>query len=182
MFSSKLCPSPGQRQKSEGGIYRLTNFQKVCELRGYATTDLDDYMVAFAKWVLSVHALHDTEAEKIATKAQRQLPCQRAGVPMYEWAPQTLTSYVNALAVLYKSTKTKNPIVPKAKCHFPKFVTFVNTTSRLKILEFDSVRSMHFDSGRSMPPPRNSWCCPRCDGRDQGSRFFCFKTKQKKLS
>lgn len=118
-------PQPEGSTKNQKGAYAaVKNFQKVCEKKGWNPTNLDEYMVAFAKWVLNVDCLFDTEPEKIAAKAQRQVLCQEAGVPMYEWAPQTLTTYINALAVLHRQGRPESVIVPKAKKQFPQFVRF----------------------------------------------------------
>ena len=78
-------------------------------------SNLDEYMVAFAKWVLSMDSLFNTQPEKIVAKAKRQALCQQAGVPMHEWAPSTLTTYVNALAALHNWEMPESSSVPKAK-------------------------------------------------------------------
>ena len=92
-------------------------------------TDLDEYFVNFAKFVLKVQSLFDAQQERADCTAQRKEMCDAAGVKMREWSPETLKTYVNRLGVLYKMTKPPKGIVPKAKSQFPTFVRFTNSAA-----------------------------------------------------
>ena len=74
-------------------------------------------------------SLFDTKEEKIAAKARRVALCRDSGVPCHEWSPATLTTYVNAMAVLYKKTRPPHGIVVRARAQFPKFVRFLDAAS-----------------------------------------------------
>lgn len=109
------------------------NFDKVCALKDYNPDNLDDYLCAFTKWVLSFPSLFEGQNDIIAAKAQRDVLCKQAGVPMYEWAPHTLTTHINAAAALHKLARPPICIVPKAKVQIPKLVRFVDAAkSRYK--------------------------------------------------
>ena len=91
-----VAPQPSGSEKTQkGGLKALLDFQKVLDHKALVITDLDDYFVAFAKFVLKVQSLFDTEIERVNCKAQRKVLCEAAGVPMREWSPETLTTYTN---------------------------------------------------------------------------------------
>lgn len=65
-------PQPEGSEKNQKGAYvAITNFEKFCQYKGFQTDNLDIYMLAFAKWVLCMPALFDTEAEQVAFKAKK---------------------------------------------------------------------------------------------------------------
>ena len=124
---------PGTEKNQKGAYAAITNFQKVMVNQNVVIENLDDYMVAFAKWTLSMESLFDDDSQKVAAKAQRAVLCQAAGVPMYQWSPDTLTTYSNALGLLYKQARPPIIIIMKASAQFPKFVRFLDAArSRLK--------------------------------------------------
>ena len=161
-----VAPLPAGSEKTQkGGLRALLEFQKVLDHKKLVISDLDDYFVAFGKFVLKIQSLFDTEAERVTCKAQRMVLCNAAGVGMREWSPETLTTYINGLASLYKSTKPPAGIVPKASAQFPKFVRLCEAAgSRWKkvkarraatrILDDDDLEKLHgatqWDSWRSV--------------------------------
>ena len=64
--------------------------------------------------MLSFTSLFEGNANVIAAKAQWEVLCKRAGVPMYEWAPKIMATYINTAASLQKLAKLAVCIVPKA--------------------------------------------------------------------
>ena len=132
-FSDPLPIPPGTEKNQKGAYNAITNFEKVMMTEGAVIEDLDDYMVAFAKWTLSFDSLCDSEEQKVVRKARRNALCQAANVPMHEWSPDTLTTYTNALCALYKASKPEFGVVMRAKSQFPKYVAFLDSaSSRLK--------------------------------------------------
>ena len=111
------------------GYTALMNLQNICDTKGWKMSNLDEHMTASARFVPKVNYLFDTEAEMVAAKAQRQVLCQAAGVPMCEWAQSSLTMYVNALAALHKLGRPQLAIVPKAKRQFPVIVRFCDAAA-----------------------------------------------------
>jgi hypothetical protein len=120
-------------KKSKRSFQRVDEFDKVCALKDDKPDNLDDCLCAFAKWVLSFPSLFEGHNDIIAAKAQRDVLCKQAGVPMYEWAPHTLTTYINAAAALHKLARPPICIVPKAKMQFPKFVRFVDAATKFSV-------------------------------------------------
>ena len=104
-FVDPIPKAPGSEKNQKGAFNAMNNFQKVLEKQGVVIEDLDAFMVAFAKWTLTVESMFDDKNQQIVAKAQRDALCKAAGVPMYEWSPQTLTTYTNALGVLYARSR-----------------------------------------------------------------------------
>ncbi|EPS57144.1 hypothetical protein M569_17677 [Genlisea aurea] len=102
------------------------DFGKVLAQEGVVITDLDEWLTAFAKWSLSLDTLFEDEAQKEAALEQRKALCERAGVGVRSWLPQTLKTTVNALALMYKQTGPDSGIVPGVESQFPKYCRFFN--------------------------------------------------------
>ena len=85
-FAGQIKQPEGSTKNQKQAFVALRNFQKVCDKKGWSTENLDEYMVAFAKWVLSVKTLFETEAEMIVAKAKRQQICSEAERPFVSLA------------------------------------------------------------------------------------------------
>ena len=125
--SQKRNRSLLERKKNQKGAFAAAmDFSKVLERQGVVITDLDEWMTAFAKWTLSADCLFDDNNAKEAALAQRTALCDRAGVAVQSWAPQTLKTTANALALMYKQTGPNSGVVPSVENQFPKYCRFFN--------------------------------------------------------
>ncbi|EPS57096.1 hypothetical protein M569_17729 [Genlisea aurea] len=102
------------------------DFAKVLDKEGVTITDLDEWLTAFAKWSMSLGTVFEEEAPRLAAMEQRRALCERAGVSVRSWLPQTLKTTVNALALMYKQTGPDSGIVPGVESQFPKYCRFFN--------------------------------------------------------
>ena len=118
---------PKQTEKNQKMAFAAAlDFAHVLETEHVVIDDLDEWMAAFAKWTLSLDSLFDEGSSKEAAVAQRAAMCHRAGVVMRSWAPQTLKTVVNALALMYKQTGPESGIVPSVESQFPKYCRIFN--------------------------------------------------------
>ena len=100
------------------------DFAAVLHTKGVTLSDLDAWFLAFSKWVLAPECILD-EPEKVEQcKIDRQEMCKLAGVPYRAWCPNTLKSSVNTLALKFRETNPRAPVVASSMKQLAQYNRF----------------------------------------------------------
>ena len=77
-FAKKTCLKGGQAKNSQGTYAAALDFEKILAIRQVSFTNMDDWLVAFAKWVINVDYLFDDDQteEREICKKQREASVQ----------------------------------------------------------------------------------------------------------
>ena len=102
----------------------IATFHKLCKDKNKVYETLDDFMVGFAKWVLSVEVLADTEEQRHLIGQQRRTLCGNT-YPVYNISPTTMRTYVNGLATVWNQQNTEVKVVLSSLMQFSKFNEFM---------------------------------------------------------
>lgn len=125
LFAAPSSPH-GTEQIQKGALKAAEDFQKILDTQKAPISNLDEWMMAFAKWTLHPKFLFDDTKEGEKLHAQRVRVCEEASIPPRMWQPTTLKTVVNALAMIYRATQPEHGIVPSSSKQFPNFCKFFN--------------------------------------------------------
>jgi hypothetical protein len=130
LFGSTFGAQPtapfGTLKNQEMALRAAEEFQAVCDLRKAEYGDLDDWMRAFAYFTLAPQFLVEGKDKIKEALDGRKAMCAEAKVSVRTWAPQTLKTMVNALALLYRNTRPVHALVMSSTKQFPNFNKLFN--------------------------------------------------------
>ena len=106
LFSSNTSLLPEKKHNEVSAFGAAKDFQKVCDCKQVILEKLDDWLAAFAKFVISPRFLFDKEEDQNRCMAERLALCEQAGVQSRQWAPSTLKTMANALSAIFKRTES----------------------------------------------------------------------------
>ena len=168
-----LGPQKGQKKTQKAAFSVCKDFEQVWEIRKVVLSNLDEWFTAFSKWTLDPVALADTKEEQDKILAQRKELCHLSAVPVRVWSPQSLKTYLNALAKAYNSSSPPHGIVPSIEKQFPNLYALYVTvgkrfretqglSGRKRPLKCDCCQEFCCMKCAKLHVLVRSWGCPRC--------------------
>ena len=132
LFSKDPNFSPGAKPNQLVALAAAEDFEKVRAMKQVSLEKLDDWLAAFAKFVLSPRCLFDNETDQNQCMLERLELCEHAGVQSRQWVPATLKTNVNALSALYKMADSHGAVVSSVPNRFPNYCAIFNASSGTK--------------------------------------------------
>ena len=134
-FSGDPSLEPQVKHNEATAFAAACDFEKVCVSKQVSLEKMDDWMAAFAKFVLSPRYLLDSADDQNQCMVERLALCERAGVQSRQWTPPTLKTNMNALSSLFKTTGSPYAVVPSVPARFPMYVAVFNAAEKRHKIE-----------------------------------------------